>query len=127
MKRLKHVLDASLPELTSLGGDGRNIDRDRLVALLSDLATALDRAYWFRSGIAFIVLGVMVAVIRRYGDQPFLLVGAVSGMTITFVGALAALKQVVDEMARVDLILSIAPELTLEVLTEVARRIATAL
>jgi hypothetical protein len=127
MKRLKHVLEASLPELTSLGGEGRNIDRDRLETLLRNLAAALDRAYWLRSGTAFLVLCVLVAVIRRYGDQPLLLGGAATGMAITFVGALAALKQVVDEMARVDMILSIAQELSLEALTEVARRIAAVL
>jgi hypothetical protein len=48
-------------------------------------------------------------------------------MTITFFGALAALKQVVDEIARVDMILSIVQELSLEALTEVARRVAAAL
>lgn len=127
MKRLKHVLEASLPELTSLGGEGRNIDRDRLETLLRNLAVALDRAYWLRAGTTFLVLCVLVAVIQRYGDQPLLLGGAATGMTITFIGALAALKQVVDEMARVDMILSIAQELSLEALTEVARRVAAAL
>jgi hypothetical protein len=53
MKRLKHALEASLPELTSLGGEGRNVDRDRLEALLRNLAVALDRAYWLRSNIVF--------------------------------------------------------------------------
>ena len=55
--------------------------------------------------------------------KPMLLAGAVTGMGITFVGALFAMKQVVDEMARVEMILTLASDLSLESLTEVARRL----
>jgi hypothetical protein len=127
MTRLKHVLEETLPDVTSLGGGGRNIDRDRLVGLLRNLAGDLGNAYWLRSATALVVLFVLLAVIWRYGDQPMLLGGAAAGMGITFVGALVTLKQVVDEMARVDMILAIAPDLTLETLTEMVRRIAAAL
>jgi hypothetical protein len=127
MTRLKHVLEETLPDVTSLGGGGRNIDRDRLVGLLRNLAGDLGNAYWLWSATALVVLFVLLAVIWRYGDQPMLLGGAAAGMGITFVGALVTLKQVVDEMARVDMILAIAPDLTLETLTEMVRRIAAAL
>jgi hypothetical protein len=114
---------AALPDVTSLGGSGRNIDRDRLVNLLHKLAGDLGNAFRLRSGVAVITLSVLLAIIWRYGDQPTLLAGAVAGMGITLVGALAAIKQVTDEMAQVEIILSIVPDLTLEALTEVARRI----
>src|SRR5262245_53491268 len=105
MTRLNDVLKATLPDVTSLGGGGRNIDRDRLVSLLVKLAADLGRAYWLRSATALVVLCVLLAVIWRYGNQPLLLGGATAGMGITFVGALAALKQVIDELARVEMML----------------------
>jgi hypothetical protein len=42
-------------------------------------------------------------------------------------GVIAALKQVTDEMARVGLLLAIAPEMNLEALTEMAKTVATKL
>jgi hypothetical protein len=126
MSELKRVLEATLPDVTSLGG-GRNVDRDRLIVLLRKLLGDLDHAYWLRSGVALVVLVVLLAIIWRYGEQPMLLSGAVAGMGITLVGALAALRQVIDEMARVDMILGLAPDLSLEALTEVARRIVAML
>jgi hypothetical protein len=125
MSKLKRVLEAALPDATNLGG-GRNIDRDRLVGLLRQLLGDLGRAYWLRSGVALLVLLVLLAIIWRYGDQPVLLTAAVAGMALTFVGALAALRQVIDEIARVDMILRLAADLNLEALTEVTRRIAAA-
>lgn len=126
MNKLKRALEAALPDVTSLGG-GRTIDRDRLTALLQKLLSDLGRAYWLRAVVAILVFVILLAIISRYGDQPLLLSGAVSGMGITFVGALVALKQVIDEMARVDMILGLAPDLSLEALTEVARRIVAML
>lgn len=126
MNRLKRVLEAALPDATSLGG-GRNVDRDRLVALLRQLLGDLGRAYWLRAGVALMVLVILVATLWRYGDQPALLVGALCGMGLIFVGALFALEQVTDEMARVDMILRLAADLSLEALTEVTRRIAATL
>src|SRR4051812_45649226 len=113
MSKLKSVLEAALPDVTSLGG-GCNVDRDRLVDLLRQLTNDLSFAYRLRSGLAGIVLIIILAIIGRYGDQPAILAGAASGMAITLAGALAALQQVIDEMARVKMILSIAAELTLE-------------
>jgi hypothetical protein len=125
MSKLKRALEAALPRMTDLGG-GRNIDRDRLIDLLHKLLGDLGIAYWLRLGVALVVLLVLLAIIWRYGEQPTLLSGAVAGMGITFVGALAALKQVVDDMARVDLVLGLARKLSLEALTEVARRVVAA-
>jgi hypothetical protein len=126
MSKLKRALKSALPDATSLGG-GRNIDRDRLVGLLRELLGDLGRAFLLRAGVALLVLLVLLAIIWRYGDQPALLTGAVCGMGIIFVAALVALKQVTDEMARVDIILCLAADLNLEALTEVTRRIAAAL
>jgi hypothetical protein len=126
MTKLKRALELALPDVTSLGG-GRTIDRDRLMDLLHKLLSDLGRAYWLRAAVAILVFVILLAIISRYGDQPLLLSGAVSGMGITFVGALVALKQVIDEMARVDMILGLAPDLSLEALTEVARRIVAML
>lgn len=127
MNKLRFVLEAALPDVTSLGGDGRNVDRDRLVNLLQSLAADLSRAYWIRTIVALVVLCVLLAVISRFGDQALLLGSAVAGMGITFMGAVVALKQVTDEMARVNLILAITPELSLEALTEIARKIISSI
>jgi hypothetical protein len=126
MKRLKRVLEATLPDITSMGGSGRNVDRDQLVSLLRKLASDLGNAFWLRSGVALVILCLLLAITWRHGDQPMLLAGAVAGMGITFVGALFAMKQVLDEMARVEVILTLASDLSLESLTEVARRIVAA-
>jgi hypothetical protein len=126
MSKLKRVLEDALPDATSLGG-GRNVDRDRLVHTLRQLLSELGRAYWMRAGVAVVALAVLLGFFARYSDQPALLVIAVSAMGITFAGALFTLRQVVDEMARVDTILSLAAELSLEALTEVTRQIAAIL
>jgi glucose-6-phosphate-specific signal transduction histidine kinase len=126
MSRLKLVLEAALPDATSLGG-GRNVDRERLIGLLRQLLGDLGRAYWLRAGVALIVLLLLLAIAWRYGDQPGLLAGAVAAMGIVFVGALVALRQVIEEIARVDMMLSLAADLSLETLTMVARRVAAAL
>jgi len=124
MRNLKTVLKATLPDPTSLGGRS-SVDRDQLLSLLRQLRGDLGRAYWQRAGLSLLVLAVLLAITWRYGNQPALLSGAVSGMGIIFLGALFALQKVADEMACVDMILNLAEELNLEALTEVARRIAT--
>ena len=124
MSRLKRAIEAALPDVTSLGG-GRNIDRDRLISLLGELTAELGRAYWLRTLVAFIILCLLLVIVSHYGNQPVLLATAMAAMGITLMGALAALKQVSDEMARVRLIRAIAPDLSLEALTEVARRITS--
>jgi len=126
MKRLKHVIEGALPDATNLGG-GRNVDRDRLVNLLAELGDDLGRAYWLRALVALATLCLLFALIWYYSQQPALLAGAMAAIGITLVGAVAALKQVTDELARVHLIRAIAPELSLEALTEVARRIVFAI
>jgi hypothetical protein len=125
MSKLKRAIEAALPDVTSLGGGGRNIDRDRLINLLGDLGADLGRAYWVRIVVALSILCLLFAVIWRYSDQPALLAVAMAAVGITLTGALTALKQVTDELARVDLIRAIAPNLNLDALTEVARRIVS--
>jgi hypothetical protein len=127
MTKLKGVLERALPDITSLGGGGRNVDRDLLVDLLRGLGGELSLAYWLRCGVALITLAILILIIGRYGDQPPVIGGAATAMAITLVGALVTLKQVIDEMARVNTILQIAPDLSLEALTEVVRRIVAAL
>lgn len=127
MSKLKRVLEATLPDVTSLGGGGRSVDRDLLVGLLRNLGSDLSFAYWLRSGLACAILLILLVIIGRYGNQPAILGGAATAMAITLVGALAALKQVIDEIARVNMILSIVPKLSLEALTEVTRKVVAAL
>lgn len=122
MRKLRDTIKKALPDATNLGG-GRNVDRDRLVQLLSGLSSDLARAYSLRACVAVCVLGLLMAIVWRYADQPLLLAGAMAAMAIALVGAMVALKQVADEIARVRLVQAIAPELHLEALTELARRI----
>src|SRR5438309_11961138 len=101
MSKLKTVLQSSLPDVTSLGGGGRNVNREQLVGLLGDLAGDLGRAYWIRTIVTFLILAMLMIAIWRYGGEPTILSSAGAGIGVTFVGALAALKQVTDELARV--------------------------
>jgi hypothetical protein len=122
MKRLKDVINATLPDATSLGG-GRNVDRNRLIDVLGDLGSDLSRAYWVRAFVVVCVLGLLIAIVWRLADQPNLLAAAVAATAMALMGAFVALRQVTDEIARVRLVQAIAPELSLEALTELARRI----
>jgi hypothetical protein len=127
MSKLKRALETTLPDVTSLGGGSRYVDRDMLVELLRKLENDLNLAYWLRCVLACAILLLLFGITVRYGNQITVLAGAATGMAITLAGALAALKQVVDEMARIDMILTIAAELSLEALTEVIRKVVAAL
>ena len=127
MNKLKRALETTLPDVTSLGGGSRYVDRDTLVELLRKLKNDLNLAYWLRCVLACAILLLLFGITVRYSNQITVLAGAATGMAITLVGALAAVKQVVDEMARIDMILKIAAELSLEALTEVIRKVAAAL
>jgi hypothetical protein len=48
-------------------------------------------------------------------------------MGVTVAGTFVLLKQVTDEMARVRLLLAIVPEISLEELTQMARKLVAAL
>ena len=76
-----------------------------------------------RAFVAGCVLCLLMAIVWRFADQPVLLAAAMAAMAIALMGAVAALKQVADEVARVRLVQAIAPELNLEALTDLARRI----
>src|SRR5262245_40960669 len=127
MRTLKSVITTALPDYTTLGDGGRTLDRERLIKLLDGLASDLRRAYWIRLAVATAVFVFLLVLTARMANQPTALASLVAGMGITVAGATAALKQVTDEMARVRLLLAIAPELTLEALTEIASKIAASL
>lgn len=122
MRTLKSVLQQAAPDMTSLGG-GRQVDREQLVELLGGLMRDLGKAYWMRVILVFVVLAVLLGALLRFSDQPAMLGIAGAGMGITFVGALAAVKQVTDELARVGLVLVLAAEVSLDSLNEMMRRI----
>ena len=125
--RLKSVLDEALPDMTSLGGDSRYVDRDKLVHLLGGLSSELSRAYWLRMVISAAVMAVLLVAIWRFSDTPLLLAGAAGAIGLALIGALATLQGVSEDMARVRLLLSVAPDLSLEALTEIARCISSGL
>jgi len=127
MKTLQSEIRAVLPDITNLDGEGRTINRERLILVLDGLARNLRVAYWIRLVVALCVLVVLSILIFRAADQPPLLAALVAAVGITVGGAIAALKQVTDEMSRVGLLLAIAPEVTLESLTEMAKTIAAKL
>ena len=125
MKQLKFEIQNAFPDITNLDGEGRTINRDRLTDVLDGLARNLRLAYWIRIAIALCVFVILVILMFRVSDQPALLAGIAAGVGITIGGTVAALKQVTDEMARIGLLLAIAPELSVEALTELAKSIAT--
>jgi hypothetical protein len=127
MRTLKSAIATVLPDYTNLGEGGRTLDRERLIKLLDGLSSDLTRAYWIRLAVGFAVFVFLLVLTARMANQPTVLASLMVGMGITVGGAIAALKQVTDEMARVRLLLAIAPELTLEALTEIASKIANSL
>jgi hypothetical protein len=125
VKTLQSEIKAAFPDITSLSGEGRTINRDRLIAVLDGLARNLRLAYWIRLMIALCVFVALIILTFRVADQPTLLASVIAGAGITIGGTVAALKQVTDEMARIGLLLAMVPEVTLEALTEMAKTIAT--
>src|ERR1044071_2755038 len=109
MDTLRSTVAAALPDIAALGGGDRTVNRDRLIDLLDGLARELKRAYWIRLVIALCVLAVLAVLMFRVADRPALLASVTGGAGITVGGAVAALKQVTDEMARVRLLLAIVP------------------
>jgi hypothetical protein len=126
MLRLQLAIKPLLPDVTSLGDD-HTINRERLILVLDGLARNLRVAYWIRLSGALGILVVLAILTFREADQPTVLAALVAAVGITIGGTIAALKQVTDEMSRVGLLLAIAPEVTLEALTEIAKTIATKL
>jgi hypothetical protein len=127
MKTLRTEIPKAFPAITDLSGEGRTVDRDRLVNVLDGLAANLKRAYWIRLSIGIIIFVVLIFFMFRYANNPSGMAAVVAATGITIGGTIAAIKQVTDEMARVGLLLAIAPEMTLEALTEMAKSIATKL
>jgi hypothetical protein len=127
MNTLKAALPSAFPDMGALSGEGRTINRERLTLVLDGLARNLKRAYWIRLSIGVVVfLLLLFLVFRNSGDATVLAV-TISATGITVGGTIAALRQVTEEMARVGLLLAVAPELTVEALTELAKTIVTKL
>jgi hypothetical protein len=127
MLTLQSEIKPLLPDVTSMGGDDHTINRERLILVLDGLARNLRMAYWIRLAVALGILLVLAVLVFRESDQPSVLAAVVAAVGITIGGAIAALKQVTDEMSRVGLLLAIAPEVTIEALTEMAKTIVTKL
>lgn len=125
MNRLRQALEAALPDAANLGG-GRNINRDRLLVLLGDLAGELSRDYWKRAILSGFILCLLFAAIWRLAGEPLFLFSALAGLALVLMAALAALKQVTDEIAQLRLVQSLANDVTLETLSEIARKIVLA-
>jgi hypothetical protein len=127
MNTLKVALPAAFPNLSGLSGEGRTIDRQRLTQVLDGLAANLKRAYWMRLLIGTAIFLVLLFLIFANFGDPTVLAAAIAATGVTVGGTIAALKQVTDEMARVGLLLAIAPEVSVEALTEIAKTIAAKL
>lgn len=121
MRTLKDALHAALPDATALGG-GSGIDRERLLSVLAELSTLLTRAVWLRALVALLVLMLLLALAWRFAGHPTLLLGTLAVAFIVLMAALVAVKQVTDEIARLELVRSIASTVSVESLTEIARR-----
>lgn len=126
MNNLQKVLRSQLPDITDLGPGRRPVDRDRLIAALELLTRDLQYAYWLRLAVAVCVLMTLIVLMFRVADEPALLASVTAGTGITLGGVLVALRQVTEEMARVRMLLAIAPEISIEALTEIARGMAQA-
>jgi hypothetical protein len=127
MKTLKTELPAAFPAIADLDGEGRTINRDRLAEVLDGLAANLKRAYWIRLSVGIVVFIVLIFLMFKYADNPTGMAAVLTATGVSIGGVIAALKQVTDEMARVGLLLAIAPEMNLEALTEMAKTVATKL
>ncbi|MGJ4887245.1 hypothetical protein ACQR1Y_03600 [Bradyrhizobium sp. HKCCYLRH3099] len=127
MNTLKTALPNAFPDIRKLSGEGRTIDRDRLMLVLDGLARNLKRAYWIRLSIGALVFALLLfLVFKNYGDTR-VLTATIAATGVTVGGTITALRQVTEEMARVGLLLAIAPELSVEALTELANTIAAKL
>ena len=126
MQRLSHTLQSVLPDVTSLGGDSSAVDRDKLRHILQALAGDLSRTLALRAVLALLLVGLLALSAWQFASQPHLIVGTSLGAAVVALGAAAALRQVTDELARVRMLLAIAPDLTRESLTEVTRWMASA-
>jgi uncharacterized membrane protein YqjE len=121
MQRLSTALKSVLPDATSLGGDSHFVDRARLEQTLRTLGSALHRSLIVRLGLALILVLLLALVAWQVSDQLAAIAAALAGAVVIIVGSAAALRQVTDELARVRMLLAIAPDLTREALTEVTR------
>jgi len=125
MKTLKSVLADALPDAGLLGGE-YGLDRKRLIAELASLADDLRRGYWFRvCGVATVVAGI-VGIAVSMNEIP-VLVTAFAAAAVCLFGATTMLKGITDELARVRMLLTIAPELTIEALGEIAEKASASL
>ena len=66
MRTLKGELSRLLPDVTSLGDEGRNIDRERLVRVLDGLSGDLNKGYWIRIVAGAIVLIVLLVLVGQF-------------------------------------------------------------
>jgi hypothetical protein len=122
MRTLRRAVEDLLPDATALGG-GRNIDRNRLLEVLTVLSGDLKRALRVRLAVSVVILCLSLAVVWSYADQPQFLAAGLAAVALTFAAAVAALKQVTDELAQLSFVRSLAPDVSLEALTEIARAI----
>src|SRR5262245_7908830 len=99
MRGLREALKSVLPDPTSLGGDGRNIDRAKLSGVLQDLASSLTRALALRVVLAGAIVVVLALIAWHFSNEVGALVGATASIVIVVAGAGAALRAVTDELA----------------------------
>ncbi len=124
MKSLKASLASVLPDATNLGGESRNVDRERLLGVLAALARDLTRAYWVRAVLILLISAVLVALAWRLFEQSVVLLAISAAIAIVLAGGSTALRQVTDELARTRMLLDLAPDLSREALTEMVRWMA---
>jgi hypothetical protein len=122
MRNLKTVLTRILPDPTLLGGQ-QGLDRTRLIAELGRLAVELRRGCQMRLYAVAAAIAAFIGAGLYVSDQPTLFAPLVAVAGTFSAGAMALLRHLNDELARVSMLLSIAPELTLEALTEIAEKL----
>lgn len=124
MATLKNVLRDWLPDGAKLGDATSSRMRDDLAKRLEVLAADLTRVYWLRIGLAVAVLVVLIALAIWCRAQPALLTALFGAMGLTVAGGFSLLKDTTDELARARLLLAIAPELPLEELIDLVRKLS---
>jgi hypothetical protein len=100
------------------------MDRAKLSGMLQALASSLARMLALRVVLTGAIIVALALIAWRFSNEVGGLVGATAGIVIVVAGWTAALRAVINELARVRMLLAIAPDLCREALTEVTRWMA---
>jgi hypothetical protein len=122
IRTLKQVLADALPDATALGGP-QSMDRKRLVVELDHLSGDLRLRCWTCVALIAIAIVAMAGLAISFANNASIAYPAFAAAGLVALATTPFLRRISDELARIGMLQTVASDLTLEALTEIAQKL----